>query len=67
MAPHLENPFIILTWHILVGYLITVTCDWNWIPLTPEERKRGRSIDQIRSEIFDLDGFIKGWKKDFKD
>tara|TARA_Y100001968_G_C18987094_1_gene539635 strand:- start:170 stop:349 length:180 start_codon:yes stop_codon:yes gene_type:complete len=57
----------IIAWHLLVGYLMTVSFDWNWIPLTKEEKKRGPSLDRIRSNLFDLDGFIKDWKKDFKE
>ena len=52
LAPNLEHPFLIVIWHILVGYLLTVSCDWNWIPLTKEEKKRGPSLDQIRGKIF---------------
>ncbi len=50
--PHLDHPFLMLIWHLLVGYLLTVSCDWNWIPLTKEEKKRGPSLDQIRGKIF---------------
>ncbi len=67
MAPHLDNPMIIVLWHLLVGYLITVTCDWNWIPLTKEEKNRGPSIDELRSKIFNLESFLKEWKEDFKE
>ena len=67
MPPHLENSMTILLWHVLVGYLLTITCDWNWLPLTNEERSRGRSLDEISSKIFDLDGFLKDWKKNFKE
>ena len=66
MMPHLNHYIIILSWHLLVGYLITVTFDWNWIPLTAEEKKRGPSLDQIRSKLFNLDKFLKTWKDDFK-
>ena len=52
LAPHLDQPFLIFTWHLLIGYLLTVSCDWNWIPLTKEEKKRGPSLDQIRGKIF---------------
>ena len=52
MAPNLDHPFLILIWHILVGYLLTVSIDWNWIPLTKEEKKRGSSLDQVRGKIF---------------
>ena len=52
LAPHLDHPFLILAWHLLVGYLLTVSCDWNWIPLTKEEKKRGPSLDQVRGRIF---------------
>ena len=52
LTPHLDHPFLLLIWHILVGYILTVSCDWNWIPLTPEEKERGPSIDQIRGKIF---------------
>tara|TARA_Y100001968_G_C19449136_1_gene767324 strand:+ start:5842 stop:6042 length:201 start_codon:yes stop_codon:yes gene_type:complete len=65
--PHLDNSITILSWHLLVGYLITVTFDWNWIPLTPEEKKRGPSLDQIRTNLFNLDQFLKIWKEDFKE
>ena len=67
MAPHLEHPMLIIVWHLLVGYLITVSFDWNWVPLTAEEKKRGPSLDQIRSKIFDLNNFLKDWKEDFKE
>ena len=50
--PQLRSPFLILIWHLLVRYLLTVSCDWNWIPLTKEEKKRGPSIDKIRGKIF---------------
>ena len=52
LNPHLDHPFLILIWHLLVGYLLTVSCDWNWIPLNKEEKKRGPSLDQIRGKIF---------------
>tara|TARA_Y100001968_G_C19110572_1_gene596985 strand:- start:188 stop:349 length:162 start_codon:yes stop_codon:yes gene_type:complete len=52
MAPHLDHPLIILFWHILMGYIITISFDWNWIPLTKEERSKGPSIDEIRAKIF---------------
>lgn len=67
MGPHLDHPIIILLWHLLVGYLITVSFDWNWIPLTNEEKKSGPSLDEIRSKIFDLNGFLKEWKETFKE
>ena len=52
LTPHIDHPFLTLVWHVLVGYLLTVSCDWNWIPLTKEEKKRGPSLDQIRGKIF---------------
>tara|TARA_B100000214_G_C23527430_1_gene427846 strand:+ start:227 stop:430 length:204 start_codon:yes stop_codon:yes gene_type:complete len=67
MVPHLDNSLAIFIWHLLVGYLLTVSLDWNWIPLTAEEKKRGPSLDQIRSSIFDLDKFMEEWKDDFKE
>ena len=51
-AYHLDYPFLIIIWHLLVGYLLTISCDWNWIPLTKEEKKRGPSLDQIRGKLF---------------
>ena len=50
LTPHLDHPFLILIWHILVGYLLTVSCDWNWIPLT--KGKKEVLLDQIRGKIF---------------
>ena len=52
MAPQIDHPFLIMIWHILVGYLVTVSFDWNWIPLTKKEKKKGPSLDQIRGKIF---------------
>ena len=67
MAPSLDHPSTVIIWHLLIGYLLTVTLDWNWIPLTQDEKKRGPSLDEIRSSIFDLEGFLKQWKEDFKE
>ena len=64
---NLTHPYSILIWHVLLGYILTVTFDWNWIPLTPFEKKRGPSLDQVRSKLFDLEGFLKTWKDDFKE
>ncbi len=52
LAPHLDHPFLILIWHLLVGYLFTVSFSWGWIPLTKEEKQRGPSLDHIRGKIF---------------
>ena len=67
MTPHIDHFKIIILWHLLVGYLLTITFDWNWIPLTDKEKRRGPSLDEIRSTIFDLDGFLNSWKKHFKE
>ena len=38
----------VLIGHILFGVAATLLLDWSWIPLTPQERKAGRSLKQIK-------------------
>ena len=47
----IQNILILLTGHILVGYSITLIFSWSWIPLTKEERSRGKSLSSIQKHI----------------
>ena len=38
----------VLIGHILFGVAATLLLDWSWIPLTPQERKTGRSLKEIK-------------------
>ena len=38
----------VLASHILVGIASTLFVDWSWIPLTPQEKDRGRSLKDIK-------------------
>ena len=38
----------VLIGHILFGVAATLLVDWSWIPLTPQERKTGRSLKEIK-------------------
>ena len=37
--------------HIIFGIAATLFLDWSWIPLSKKEKKRGRSLNDIK----------KGW------
>ena len=39
----------VLIGHILFGVVATLLLDWSWIPLTPQERKTGRSLKEIKN------------------
>ena len=39
----------VLIGHILFGVAATLLLDWSWIPLTPQERKTGRSLKEIKN------------------
>ena len=41
----------VLVGHFIFGVAITFLFDWSWIPLTREEKARGKSISEIK----------KGW------
>ena len=34
--------------HILFGVAATLLIDWSWIPLSPQQRKSGRSLKEIK-------------------
>tara|TARA_B100000700_G_scaffold300363_1_gene368420 strand:+ start:3517 stop:3804 length:288 start_codon:yes stop_codon:yes gene_type:complete len=35
--------------HIVFGIAATLLIDWSWIPLSPQEKKSGRSLKEIKS------------------
>ena len=38
----------VLVGHILFGVAATFLIDWSWIPLSPQQRKSGRSLKEIK-------------------
>ena len=38
----------VLFGHILVGVLATLLVDWSWIPLNPQQKSSGRSLNEIK-------------------
>ena len=38
----------VLFGHILFGVVATLIVDWSWIPLSPEQRGSGRSLNEIK-------------------
>ena len=40
----------VLGGHFVFAVAMTLLLDWSWIPLTPEEKARGRSLADIKKE-----------------
>ena len=40
----------VLAGHVVFAIVMTLFLDWKWIPLTPEEKASGRSLDEIKKE-----------------
>ena len=40
----------VLGGHFVFAVAMTLLLDWSWIPLTPEEKARGRSLSDIKKE-----------------
>ena len=38
----------VLIGHILFGVAATLVVDWSWIPLSPQQKKTGRSLREIK-------------------
>ena len=38
----------VLVGHILFGVISTLLIDWDWIPLSPQQRNSGRSLKDIK-------------------
>ena len=38
----------VLFGHVLFGVAATLLFDWSWIPLSPQQRKSGRSLKEIK-------------------
>ena len=38
----------VLVGHVLFGVAATLLIDWSWIPLSPQQRKSGRSLKEIK-------------------
>ncbi len=38
----------VLVGHVLFGVAATLLIDWSWIPLSPQQRKNGRSLNEIK-------------------
>ena len=40
----------VLFGHLIFGIASTLFLDWSWIPLSEQEKKRGRSLKEIKKE-----------------
>ena len=38
----------VLVGHVLFGIAATLFLDWSWIPLSPEQKKNGLSLKEIK-------------------
>ena len=38
----------VIVGHLLFGIAATFLIDWSWIPLSPEQKKSGRSLKDIK-------------------
>ena len=38
----------VLVGHIIFGFAATLFIDWRWIPLSPQQRASGRSLQEIK-------------------
>ena len=38
----------VLVGHIIFGVAATLVIDWSWIPLSPQEKRSGRSLKDIK-------------------
>ena len=38
----------VLVGHVLFGVAATLLINWGWIPLSPQQRKSGRSLKEIK-------------------
>ena len=39
----------VLVGHILFAVAATLLLDWSWIPLSPQQRKSGKSLKEIKN------------------
>ena len=40
----------VLVGHVLFAVAATLLIDWSWIPLSPQQKKSGRSLKEIKKE-----------------
>ena len=38
----------VLVGHLLFGIAATLLIDWSWIPLSPQQKESGRSLEEIK-------------------
>ena len=38
----------VLVGHVLFGVIATLLIDWSWIPLSPQQKNSGRSLNDIK-------------------
>ena len=48
---------LVLPLSIFVAVMLTIFVDWSWIPISSIERKRGRSLEEIKNSLLDLVSF----------
>ena len=40
----------VIVGHIIFGIAATLLLDWSWIPLSPQQKKSGRSLKEIKTD-----------------
>ncbi len=38
----------VLVGHVIFGVIATFLIDWSWIPLSPQQKNNGRSLNEIK-------------------
>ena len=48
---------LILPLSIFIAVMLTLYVDWNWIPISSNEGKRGQSLEDIKKHILEKVNF----------
>ena len=44
---------LVLPLSIFSSIMLTLFVDWSWIPLSPIERKRGNSLEDVKKQLLE--------------